>query len=78
MFSLHQQFEQLYNIEWYFPEDKLSDVEQRLYVTFRKDHDHYKLQEVKYTYLDIVTGLKDVDVEFVKKGNRMKITLLNI
>ena len=78
MFALHSKFEKLYTVEWYFPQDKVQEMENRLMVTFKRDHDHFLLQEVLYAYMDIVTGMEDIDFICEKNGDRMKIKILNI
>ena len=78
MFTLHQQFEKLYTIQWYFPENKKEEMEQKLYVVFKQENDYFLLQEVLYAYLDIVTGMDGVDFTAEKIGDTMKIKILNI
>ena len=78
MFTLHQKFEKLYSIEWYFPDDKVEEMEDRLMVTFTKENDYFLLQEVLYAYIDIVSGLEDLDFICEKIKKRMKIKILNI
>ena len=78
MFTLHQKFEKLYSIEWYFPDDKVEEMEDRLMVTFTKENDYFLLQEVLYAYIDIVSGLEDLDFICEKIKDRMKIKILNI
>lgn len=78
MFALHQKFEKLYSIQWYFPDDKVEDMEDRLMVTFTKENDYFLLQEVLYAYIDIVTGMEGIDFICEKIGDRMKIKILNI
>ena len=78
MFTFHQHFDKLYQIQWYFPKEKKEDLEKRLYVVFKQVDDHYKLQAVIYTYMDIAYGLEDVDFVFEKTGDIMKMKILNI
>ena len=78
MFAFHQHFEKLYTIQWYFPEHQKKYMEEKLYVVFEKQDDHYLLQEVLYAYMDIVTGMDGIDFICEKKGETMKIKILNI
>lgn len=78
MFSFHQQFDKLYQIKWYIPKDKKKDIEDRLFVVFKDEDDHFKLERIIYTYMDIALGLEDTDFTFTKKGDTMKMEILNI
>ena len=78
MFTLHSKFEKLYTIQWYFPDDKVEDIEDRLMVMFKKENDYYLLQEVLYAYMDVVTGMEGVDFVCEKKGDTVKIKILNL
>ena len=78
MFTLHQHFEKLYKIQWYFPLEKKEEMEKRLYVVFKQENDYFLLQEVLYAYMDIVTGMDGIDFICEKKGDTMKIRILNI
>ena len=78
MFTLHQQFEKLYKIRWYFPLEKKEEMEKRLYVVFKTENDYFLLQEVLYAYMDIVTGMDGIDFICEKLGDTMKVRILNI
>lgn len=78
MFAFHQQFEKLYKIQWYFPDHQKEYFEKKLYVVFEKTNDYFLLKEILYAYMDIVTGMADIDFICEKKGEMISIKILNV
>ena len=69
MLGLVKYIDKLYEIKWYFEnEDCLRDYEGLLYCKFKKTDDYYKIEQVLYTYVDILLGMEDLDFDFHKKG----------
>ena len=78
MFGLQKYLTNLYSIEWYFPHDKLVELEEDLFVDFERCDGFFKIKYVRYSYVDILTGLEDKDFELKKIGDTIKIKILKI
>ena len=78
MFGLNKYIDKLYDIEWSFNEKDKSDFESLLFVEFETiGKKTYKIKTVKYTYVDVLLGLEELDFEFKKNGEHFKIVINN-
>ena len=78
MFGLQKYLDKLYSIQWNFNKNNLHDIEQILYVKFKPENDYFLLDEILYTYVDILLGLEDIEFEFLKKGNDLILKINKI
>lgn len=78
MFGFQKYLDKLFQIQWHFNKDKLNDIEQILYVKFKQENDYFVLDEILYTYIDILLGLEDIDFEFLKKNNDLILKINKI
>ena len=78
MFGLQKYVNKLFEVKWEFDESKKQDIEQILYVKFKRENDYFVLETILYTYVDILLGLEDVDFQFNKKNNDYIIKIINI
>ena len=72
MFGLVKYIDKIYEIKWYFPkEEEVKEFEDMLYCRFKKriSEDFYRIDQILYTYVDIILGLEDLDFTFEKNGN---------
>ena len=69
MFGFQKYLDKLFTIQWHFNKDKLHDIERILYVKFKQENDYFLLEEILYTYVDILLGLEEMEFEFLKKNN---------
>ena len=66
MFALNKYLEKLYQVKWKFDTDMKDDLEDLLFVTFKTDGEYFKLDEIKYTVVDLLVGLEELDFELCK------------
>ena len=78
MFGLQKYLDKLYEIKWYFKKTEWGDLESLLFVEFDTQDDYYKIRKIKYTYVDILLALEDMDFTFKKENNEYKIIILKI
>ena len=78
MLQLYSYLDKITEIQWYFNESDLNDLESLLFVKFEKENDYYTIKEIKYTYIDILCGIEDMSFELTKKNNVIKIKILKI
>ena len=78
MFGLQKYIYLIDKIKWYFPSQLKDELEQILYVDFGFDKTHYYIQKVKFSYVDILLGLEDLDFELTKSGEDVMIKILKI
>ena len=78
MFGFQKYLDQIYQIKWYFNASDLTDIEQLLYVTFKSQNDYYLLDRIHYTYIDILLGLEEMEFEFTKQTDDLKLKILKI
>ena len=77
MFALNAYLDKVYDIIWQFPPHFKSDLEQTLYVEFEhQQHNQYKIKQIRYTVVDILLGLEDIDFTLNKTPNGVIIKIL--
>ena len=76
MFGLQKYILKLYDIKWIISNDKLKEIEEMLYVKFKKDGKYYLIEQVLYTYIDILLGLEDLDFKFSKDNDNIIIQII--
>ena len=69
MFGFQKYLDKLFTIQWHFDKKNLHDIERILYVKFKQENDYFLLEEILYTYVDILLGLEEMEFEFLKKNN---------
>ena len=75
MFSLMSYTDKVYEIKWYIDDKLVDELEQLMYVKFKKENEYYLLEEVFYTYSDILTGLINFNFVFVKKADHYSLRI---
>ena len=78
MLQLHSYLNKLYKIQWYFNEKDKLDLESLLFVKFKQVNDYYLIDNVQYTYVDILLGLEDMNFEIIKTDKEVKLKILKI
>lgn len=71
MFGLIKYIDKIYEIKWYFEkEQEIHDIEDMLYCKFKKriSEKFYTIDQILYTYVDILLGLEELDFTFEKTG----------
>ena len=77
MFGLNKYVHMLYKIQWKFKPEQQKDLEDLLFVTFKQNEKGYfMIESVSYTYIDILTGLEEVDFVLSKVQNEFIIELV--
>ena len=75
MFALNQYLQKLYQVKWKFDSDMKNDLEDLLFVTFKNEEEYFKLESIKYTVVDLLMGLEDLDFKLTKNKNDMMIQI---
>lgn len=78
MLGLHKYLTKIYDIKWLIPDKDVESLGQLLYVTFRKENSFYLIENIHYTYVDILLGLEGVDFKMLKEGDDLKIRIIKI
>ena len=77
MFGFQKYLDKLYKIKWKINPDDLSNIQEILLVQFKKLQNYYMIDEIGYSYLDILIGLEDIDFNMTKKDDEIIIEILN-
>ena len=75
MFGLQKYIDRLHTIKWQFKDSDKTEFEDIMYVDFRKNGDHYLLDSVHYTYVDILLALEDLDFVMTKNNDDIVVKL---
>ena len=78
MFGLQKYLNRFFEIKWKFPSDMQNDLEDLLYVEFKREDDYFKIDKVLYTYVDVVIGLDEMSFVFTKSVDDLEIKILKI
>ena len=78
MFGLQKYVDNLFLVKWYFKEDYQEPIESILLARFKKVNNHYKLEEVQYTYMDLLLGMEQMDFTLKKTGDDITINITKI
>ena len=78
MFGLPKYVDKLFEIKWFFNKNNWGDLESLLFVEFEPKDDYYVIKNVKYTYVDILLGLEDMEFTFKKENDECKLIILKI
>ena len=65
MLNLQAYLSKAFEVQWYFNENDLNDLESLLFVRFERKNDYYVINKLQYTYLDLLLGLEDMEFEMV-------------
>ena len=78
MFGLNRYVDKLFEIKWKFDSEKRELYEDLFFVEFEDTGDGYfKLKTVVYTYMDILSGLEEVDFVLSKNNGKITMEILN-
>ena len=78
MFGLNKYTEKLFEVEWKFNKNKLNDIENLLFVEFKENEDgSFMIQNVLFSYFDILSGLEEFDFIFSKTKNKYILKILD-
>ena len=76
MFGFNNYIDKIFEIEWSFPAKDKADLESLLFVEFEKTPQKtYKIINVKYTYVDILLGLEELNFKFEKMNDKYMIVI---
>ena len=78
MFGLNAYLDKLYEIKWFVEKQDVGDLEKLLYVDFEEVDDYYVIKNIKYTFVDILLALEEMDFTLKKEGDDYKIIILKI
>lgn len=78
MFGLHKYLDKIFKIKWYFDPTEKQTLESQLFVTFRQQKDHFLIETIHYSFIDILLALEAMDFELTKKSNEYKIKISKI
>ena len=76
MFALNNYLDKLYKVKWKFNKDMKNDLEDLLFVTFKTDGDYFTLDTIKYTVVDLLLGLEELDFKLTKNESEMILQIL--
>ena len=76
MFTVHKYLNKLFKIKWYFKKEDLNMLQDLLLVDFKSQDDHYVIDNLHYTYLDVLIGMEDLNFAFEKINDEISIKIL--
>ena len=76
MFGLNKYANKIFEIKWIFNPDKIEDLEKLLMVQFEDRNSHFVIDEIGYTYIDILNGLEKLDFVLSKNGSEIMIKII--
>ena len=70
MIGFGKYLEKLYEVRWDFDPSLKNEIEGMLCVRFKKDNEnkYFVIENVLYTYVDILLGLEDLNFVFTKEN----------
>ena len=78
MFALNKYAEKIFDIEWKFNPNIQKYLEETLFVVFeQKENGYFVINDIMYSYIDILQGLETIDFVFTKYKNEYKLEVLN-
>ena len=78
MFGLHKYIDKIFKIKWSFDSEYKTALEDMLFVTFKKQNDHYAIETIHYSFVDILLALESMDWQLTKKLDDLKIKIMKI
>ena len=76
MFGLQKYLDKIFKIKWIFDSSQKNDIESSLYAKFKKNNDHFLIQKIHYSYVDVLLGLEHMNFEIIKNGDGMSIKIM--
>ena len=76
MFGIQKYIEKVHQIKWYIDDGDIKDVEDLLFVEFKRQNDYYLINKVHYTYIDILCGLEELEFDIKKRNKDYTIKIL--
>ena len=73
MFGLNKYINQLSDLKWEFEDKNKQLFEDLFLVKFEKKDKYYYIKTIEYTYVDILTGLEELDFTLTKNKKEIKI-----
>lgn len=77
MFGFQKYITMLHKLKWEFPEQDKTELEQLFYVKFKKDENYFVIEQVLYTYIDILIALENMNFEMKKNADEIIIKICN-
>lgn len=78
MFGLQKYLNKIYNVKWFFLPCDLKKLEEMFFVSFKEERNYYMIDEIHYSYIDILLALENMDFELLKCGEDVKIKILKL
>lgn len=75
MFGFQKYITMLHKLKWEFPEKDKRELEEIFYVKFKKDGNYFVIEQVLYTYIDILIALEEMNFEMTKNNNEIIIKI---
>jgi hypothetical protein len=77
MFGLQKYTNKIFDINWNFPDRWKEILEAEMAVDFKKENDYFKIINIRYTFVDLLLALENMDFNIKKIGDIITITILN-
>ena len=79
MFGFHKYLDKLYDVQWIFDEQHKNDLEDLMFVEFEPIQDNkFCVKKIRYTYVDLLLGLEELDFEIKKTQDTITLKILNL
>ena len=75
MFQFTSYLDKINQIKWYIPDNMVNTLSQDLFVTFQQIDDYYLIENVHYSYIDILMGLEGYNLTLNKRNVEIIITI---
>ena len=78
MFGLNKYTEKIFEVEWKFNKKKINDLENLLFVEFKKNENgNFIIKNILFSYFDILSGLEELNFIFSKTKNKYILEILD-
>lgn len=78
MFGLHKYLDRIYEIKWIMDNSDAKALEELMFVKFDKKDGYFIINEIHYTYVDILLALETIDFEISKKDKDITLKIIKI
>ena len=78
MIGFQKYLNKLYDVHWIFDNKHKRDLEDLMFTEFEQKNDYFVIKKIKYTYVDLLLGLEELDFEMQKSNDSITLKILNL
>lgn len=78
MLGFQKYLNKLYDVHWIFDEQHKKDLEDLMFVEFEQKDGYFCVKKFKYTYVDLLLGLEELDFKIKKTQDTITLKIINL